>query len=273
MVRNSNSSNSGGINKWLGVWRVCVYSCLVMMMMMGHHNNNFPCTNAFSVPSSLSLSPLAQRMSTTGGCYKSVRWWLHSSSTADDATVVELDAKQIVKVFGRMAEKYIMLDASGGMCCYSGCKDCEYRLPGGGYVMADQTASRPKWIPCYDERVFENSGKQHVSQWSQQLFFLNNDDENENVEITQDQFVAAVEEKMDFVPPLTNKAPYLSASAAKKVDDQAAIRQLWNLLTATSSKNTLTKRQMKKQLKQLSNGEEGWTWNNFNAAMTEPQPQ
>ena len=44
-----------------------------------------------------------------------------SSATAD-AGVVALDpTKEAVKLFGRLAEKYIMLDASGGMCCYSGC--------------------------------------------------------------------------------------------------------------------------------------------------------
>ena len=36
------------------------------------------------------------------------------------ATAV-LEPKEMVKVFGRLAEKYIMLDDSGGMCCYSGC--------------------------------------------------------------------------------------------------------------------------------------------------------
>ena len=34
---------------------------------------------------------------------------------------VATDPKEAVKVFGRLAEKYIMLDSSGGMCCYSAC--------------------------------------------------------------------------------------------------------------------------------------------------------
>lgn len=38
-----------------------------------------------------------------------------------DATTTELEPKEVVKLFGRLAEKYIMLDDSGGMCCYSGC--------------------------------------------------------------------------------------------------------------------------------------------------------
>ena len=38
-----------------------------------------------------------------------------------DAATTSLETKEVVKLFGRLAEKYIMLDDSGGMCCYSGC--------------------------------------------------------------------------------------------------------------------------------------------------------
>jgi hypothetical protein len=48
--------------------------------------------------------------------------------------------------------------------------DCEYREPGGGYRMADQSASRPKWIPVYEERKFESQGKEHTSKWSIEIF-------------------------------------------------------------------------------------------------------
>lgn len=56
------------------------------------------------------------------GCSRSIHI-LHSDVTAttDDATDVKTDPKEAVKLFGRLAEKYIMLDASAGMCCYSGC--------------------------------------------------------------------------------------------------------------------------------------------------------
>jgi len=36
-------------------------------------------------------------------------------------TATSHEPKEIVKLFGRLAEKYIMLDDSGGMCCYSAC--------------------------------------------------------------------------------------------------------------------------------------------------------
>jgi hypothetical protein len=44
---------------------------------------------------------------------------LYSEATAD--VEIKTDPKEAVKLFGRLAEKYIMLDASAGMCCYSGC--------------------------------------------------------------------------------------------------------------------------------------------------------
>ena len=49
---------------------------------------------------------------------------VNSSQLYADATVEEnitVDPKEVAKVFGRLAEKYIMLDASGGLCCYSAC--------------------------------------------------------------------------------------------------------------------------------------------------------
>jgi hypothetical protein len=80
------------------------------------------------------------------------------------------DIKDCVILFGKLAEKYIVLDPSGGQCCYSGCSNCEYRLPGGGYIMSDQSSSRPKWIPTYVQRDPGSNKQLHISQWSQQLF-------------------------------------------------------------------------------------------------------
>jgi hypothetical protein len=55
-----------------------------------------------------------------------------NDATAADATTASLEPKELVKLFGRLAEKYIMLDSSGGMCCYSGCKGTSHGFAGGG---------------------------------------------------------------------------------------------------------------------------------------------
>ncbi|KAL3793614.1 hypothetical protein ACHAWO_001663 [Cyclotella atomus] len=176
---------------------------------------------------------------------------LQSEATAD--TEIKTDPKEAVKLFGRLAEKYIMLDASAGMCCYSGCTDCEYREPGGGYRMSDQSSSRPKWIPAYEHRSFQ-SGKEHTTKWSTEIF-------TDGPAVTKEQFVERVM-NMEFVPPLGG--PYLAASAAA-IEDETAAATLFDVLAA--GKEKLTKHRMSTQMKDLAGGEEGFTWNQFSDAL------
>mmetsp|Transcript_10704 Transcript_10704/g.23535 ORF Transcript_10704/g.23535 Transcript_10704/m.23535 type:complete len:222 (+) Transcript_10704:87-752(+) len=176
-----------------------------------------------------------------------------ATATADETAAIQTDPKEAVKLFGRLAEKYIMLDASAGMCCYSGCTDCEFREPGGGYRMADQSSSRPKWIPSYDHREF-NSGKEHTTKWSTEIFV-------DGPAVTKEEFVSRVI-NMQFAPPLGG--PYLAASAAT-IEDESAAATLFDILAGEKEK--LTKHRMGKEMKSLANGEEGLTWVNFSAAL------
>jgi hypothetical protein len=179
---------------------------------------------------------------------------LFSTDTSADVTVSVVEPKEAVKLFGRLAEKYIMLDESGGMCCYSGCTDCEYRLPGGGYRMADQSASRPKWIPVYEERSFASQNKEHVSKWSTDIF-------TNGPAVTKEEFVSAMVE-MAFAPPLGG--PYVSASAGK-IEDPAAAEALFDLLA--DGKEKLARHKMSVCLKKLADGDQGLTWPAFSAAL------
>ena len=56
----------------------------------------------------------------------------------------QVEEIELVKIFGRLAEKMIFGDGSAGACCHSGCDDCEWR-----YSFDIMQAARPKWIPCY----------------------------------------------------------------------------------------------------------------------------
>lgn len=129
-------------------------------------------------------------------------------------------------------------------------KDCEYRLPGGGYRMADQSAARPKWIPSYDERRFESQGKEHVSKWSTDIY-------TDGPVVTKDEFVSRVS-TMDFNPPLGG--PYLSKSSAG-IDDLTATEALFDILA--DGKEKLTKHRMGTRIKELAGGEEGLIWSGF----------
>jgi len=178
------------------------------------------------------------------------------STTSEPATAVSIDPKEAVKIFGRLADKYILLDSSGGMCCYSACTDCEYRLPGGGYRMTDQSSSRPKWVCAYDERNFEASGKQHSSKWSLEIF-------TNGPAVTKEEFVEAMV-NMPYNPPLGG--PYVGASSAA-IEDTTGVEALFDLLAGEKEK--LTKHRMQTRLKEMANGEEGMTWASFSPLLTQ----
>ena len=177
------------------------------------------------------------------------------SSTQLFSTAVSIEPKEAVKLFGRLAEKYIMLDESGGLCCYSACKDCEFRLPDGGYRMADQTASRPKWIPIYEERSFEGQNKEHKSKWSTEIF-------TDGPAVTKEEFVKAIQQ-LSYAPTLGG--PFVSASAGKELEDTTAAEQLFDLLAG--GKEKLARFKMSVSLKELADGEQGLTWAQFSAAL------
>mmetsp|Transcript_16498 Transcript_16498/g.40205 ORF Transcript_16498/g.40205 Transcript_16498/m.40205 type:complete len:258 (-) Transcript_16498:182-955(-) len=201
-----------------------------------------------------------------------------SSSTAAAATAAiasppprpappsDVDPKEVVKIFGRLAERYIMLDESGGMCCYSACKDCEYRLPDGGYRMADQSASRPKWIPVYEDRVFANVNKEHVAKWKIGLFGTDADDGSDGESnfvpsLSKEEFVAGLVD-LEFAPPLGG--PFVSKTAAT-IEDTALAEYLFDVLS--NGKEKLSRFKMSLGLKDLADGEQGLTWATFSEVM------
>mmetsp|Transcript_2494 Transcript_2494/g.2991 ORF Transcript_2494/g.2991 Transcript_2494/m.2991 type:complete len:224 (+) Transcript_2494:85-756(+) len=206
--------------------------------------------NAFSFTTAGKISP-SSSIRTPTSLYADV---VEETTTT---TTVEIEPKEMVKLFGRLAEKYIMLDSSGGMCCYSACKDCEFRLPDGGYRMADQSSARPKWIPTYEERIFESQNKEHVSKWSIDLYTT-----HDTKVVTKDEFVTRLVESK-FVPPLGG--PFMSASASG-IDDTTAAEKLFDMLAGDKEK--LTKHTMSKSLKVMSQGEEGLTWAAFEKAFS-----
>lgn len=184
----------------------------------------------------------------------------HLCSTSAETTTTEnsiekpaIEPKEAVKIFGRLAEKYIILDPSAGMCCYSACTDCEYRLPGGGYIMADQSASRPKWIPIYEKRSYNEND--HVTNWSTNIF-------TDGPAVTKDEFIENIRQ-MKFTPPLGG--PYVGASAAA-IEDYTALAFLFDSLIA-EGKEKLTKHRMSIRMKELANNEEGLSWPNFSGIL------
>ncbi|GKY95807.1 hypothetical protein MPSEU_000541400 [Mayamaea pseudoterrestris] len=178
-----------------------------------------------------------------------------ASSTSTTNTAVPVDTKkEAVKIFGRLAEKYIMLDALAGQCCYSGCSDCEFRLPGGGYRMADQSSARPKWIPNYSMR--EANGKKHETKWAIGLF------PHGDEKLNMGQFVQRIR-GIAYAPPLGG--PSVSASDATIENNDTA--EAFFVLLVGGEEKLLSKKKFSKRLKQLANGEEGLTYAAFQIAL------
>lgn len=122
--------------------------------------------------------------------------------------------------------------------------------------MADQSSARPKWIPSYEQR--KNSSREHASKWSTEVF-------QDSTALTQEQFVANVKQ-LSYAPPLGG--PYVAASAAEMGEgEEATLVALYQILS--QGKDKLTKMKMSKRLKELANGEEGVTWNMFQAAFAD----
>lgn len=122
--------------------------------------------------------------------------------------------------------------------------------------MADQTAARPKWIPSYEERIFESAGKEHYSAWAKELF-------TSGPYVIKEEFVERVKE-MKFNPPLGG--PYMSASAAG-IEDDHALEKLFDVLVV-GGKERLTKHRMSTRIKEIANGNEGLIWSDFISALT-----
>eukprot|EP00960_Hanusia_phi_P051103 760593-Hanusia_phi.AAC.17 len=174
---------------------------------------------------------------------------------------------ELVKIFGRLAEKMIFGDGSAGACCHSGCDDCEWR-----YSFDIMQAARPKWIPCYrlvgSENRFED-GREHVAKWSS-LF------NGENT-ITREALHARLKE-MKFEMPL-GPSGYLTASQAELKDvrenspyPHEAVDLFWAKISANKEK--VTPKQMSIRLRKMATpGEEGVMWSDFAASILHEQDE
>jgi len=122
--------------------------------------------------------------------------------------------------------------------------------------MAEQSSSRPKWIVAYDHRAFPSSGKEHVSKWSIDLF------PTDSPVITKEEFILRLSQAK-YNPPLGG--PFVAANAAQTIDETLTCR-FFDILS--QGKDKLTKHKMGVRIKQLANGEEGMTWNEFLVALS-----
>ncbi|GMI08162.1 hypothetical protein TrVE_jg12489 [Triparma verrucosa] len=174
-----------------------------------------------------------------------------SDSIEVPTSLRELDLKEKAKIFGRLADKYILLDESGGDCCYSGCKDCEYRDPDGSYRMAEMLAARPKWIVPYSRRSFGSASglKDHSSRWLSTLF-------SETPSHTKSTFISAFME-LEYQQPLGG--PYLSVPEGTDIS-ATSVESFADLIF--QGKESMSVKQCERIIQGWKGGE-GLVWNDW----------
>jgi hypothetical protein len=178
---------------------------------------------------------------------------------------------ELVKVFGRLADKAIFMDESAGQCCHSGCDNCEWR-----YDFDIMRAARPKWLVTYAERKFDSDA--HTAKWKA-LFdvpsvppsssSLSDEDifNTETAGPTPLSSAAVLAERLSALPFSAPLGPSVSVPGEEPLEAETAA-WLWEKLVPAGSKSaTLTARLMEKRLKEWASGKDSMMWGDFLAKM------
>lgn len=161
------------------------------------------------------------------------------------ALATALSELNAAKLFGRLADKKLLLDVPGAgtpevrNCCHGGCDNCDFSR-----VFDELNAGRPKWIPLYAERELID-GRRHESTWGA-LF------EGDRLDATA--FVDKVR-GLDYRPSMGPRI---------KVDDELdddAIMALFNVLA--DGAETISADDVVLGLQRLTGEEHGVVWKHF----------
>lgn len=159
---------------------------------------------------------------------------------------------EIAKLFGRFAEKVLYLDKEVGDCCYSGCTDCEWRNPEGGYRFPLLRAARPKWIPCYLSRCYDvGGGGCHTPQWVKTLF-PNGIELDAKVSISRADFETRLRQ-VKFVAPM---GPTGMIQPKEADPSREAVDLFWAWLCNGPDDTELVPSQILKRLQDMSQDED-----------------
>jgi len=127
-----------------------------------------------------------------------------------------IDQIELTKVFGRIADKNLLLDIPGAgtpemaNCCHGGCDNCNY-----SHIFDSLSSGRPKWIALYTTREFAD-GRSHISMWSE--IFKNDEYLNEESFISQ----------LSSLPYKLCLGPSITINANDDGPSSDALKLLWN---------------------------------------------
>lgn len=157
---------------------------------------------------------------------------------------------QAAKIFGRFADKKMLLDVPGAgtpelrNCCHGGCDNCDY-----SHIFDEMNAGRPKWICLYPHRELID-GRRHEPTWAS-IF------EKEEEAISSSQFFERLCQ-LPFRPSMGPKCKIPS----DELPDAKVVDALYEKLLADGAE-TLTARDFARGLRKLTGEEHGATWKHF----------
>mmetsp|Transcript_34683 Transcript_34683/g.73166 ORF Transcript_34683/g.73166 Transcript_34683/m.73166 type:complete len:266 (+) Transcript_34683:80-877(+) len=174
-----------------------------------------------------------------------------SSPVTDVSTSTKpFDEVDAVKLFGRLAEPYIMIDHTDGKCCYGGCNDCEHRNPDGTYPMTILETPAPMWIPHYVFR-YGDGDLEHETKWASELY------SDMRLLMTKEKFVESLA-ALEYVPPGVGPAVPVSEG---EITNFAAAEALFDVLS--KGKERMARPFMMGRMRKLNNKEDGMNWDTF----------
>jgi len=188
--------------------------------------------------------------------------------------MASLDDVEMTKLFGRLADKYLLLDVPGagtpGMinCCHGGCDNCDF-----SHVFDEMSSGRAKWLPLYPDRKLID-GRSHISPWASLFFeqpeeatldaqgnaWMSSERGVNELGVDKQRFVA----RFKALPYRMTMGPPSSSVQADDVPLQTSLDAFWALLTDGGSDSALlTPFQMASKLQQVCQAEHGALWSDF----------
>lgn len=168
-----------------------------------------------------------------------------------------VDIREMVMIFGRLADKELLLDVEGAgtpemaNCCHGGCDNCNYSR-----IFDSLSAGRAKWVALYTTRTLIDD-RSHESPWAK--IFLSDEDA-----ISKEDFVKRIQSlpyKTQMGPPSLPKDV-----SADEIPSNESIEQLWNCAARNRQEGEvkeMNQSQLMDALKKVTGEPHGALWSDF----------
>ncbi|KAG8465066.1 hypothetical protein KFE25_012429 [Diacronema lutheri] len=186
------------------------------------------------------------------------RTWLAATAVGSAPDVAcaappELSNADLCKLFGRLADKVVLMDESSGACCHSGCDGCPYR-----YSFDVLEAVAPKWLCTYVTKTI--AGREHTPRLISTAF-------GDAKQVSRADFAQRVARAAYELPigPALPAAERIALKNAPELSEDVA-STLFTALAGDAAKSTLSTVAVAKRLREWSQGKDGLMYDDFCAA-------